>query len=457
MWAAFEKQCASTISTCIDVFGVYTSSTTCGDCPTCSCFYNETSTYYTGQWSSNNETYTCYECVCLPDNEYSCVQVATDLVEFNCPPKECITTVNGPEYCHGADDGEYCGVSVGYDVTNITGLPTFSTTKGCFPSWFCQGIPLDSIGCYFTDTSYTVYQYVNCFGQSELVSHEISPYGWYECCNSTNNCNANFTITSDEETRECTEVAYLETYYETLYQCAYSEAALTVNESIWAKILYCHASPLNLYGVDSCDYLEVYGTYTLGCFCQAYSTVYTSSSATGNIQNGVASEITYIIADLDNIDTSYKCGFSWSCDLTTGEAKVFMIEYYVTFNLTFNNYKVIDTADLLENLIAYVAGVTQLSSLDLSVVGYQKTIVSASSNTADINVEMKATFGTREAAETFSYQLMSSYFNFGTTATLDTSSVSRPETEDVAVSQSYHLHYSWIVYIFITVITFLYF
>lgn len=388
--SSWSKHCPSLL---FDYFG-----TTVG-CPTCTCSYSNTSTTsYYGSWAYDNSSFNCYACDCYPNNKTICEAIASDYGEFSCPPLACASNgVNNSEYCTSGDATSYCSYGYTFSSDNVTAMTSTSFSSGCESSWICE--PLNgNEGCYTISDPITIYTVDTCYNMTLIKTEIEATTGYIKCCEK-DNCNSALTLTRNTAT--CTNIAWADAYFTTLYECLYSEEALSYNGSLLAEILFCNLDYENLIGYDTCEYLEVLAIYYYGCNCKASSEVYTSG-VSSTVKKGLLTDITYYNDSINALSSLLGCDLSWSCDLETGEFGVDFTEYYITFDITVSASVL--TGNLTKDVAyieTYIAGVLGISVSDITVINY----------TGGTTIEIEITFSNYNTASTYQSDLSNNKYS----------------------------------------------
>jgi len=255
-----------------------------------------------------------------------------------------------------------------------------------------------------------------------------------ECCKSGDYCNADLNLDATNE-KTCTTVAWADSYITTLYECIYNEETLSANNSLVAQILFCDLGVSTLIGYDICSYVEALAKYSYGCTCKGLSAVYTYSGTTSSMQSGIELDIEYANETINYLSSLFECDIIWSCDLSSGTITAELIVYYITFDIT------VDSSTLTSNvtyntvtIIKYLAGVLSLSSTDISFVSYS----------GGTSIKIKIVFNDYSTATTYQTELSSGDYSFGSSITLDTSSVSSVKTQGTSSSEGSFIHVNYI-------------
>eukprot|EP01083_Nonionella_stella_P172907 594760_1 len=268
----------------------------------------------------------CMECTCVGSPLYrECDDIHSDHSLFpsytsgteTCAPTVSATCFSGEskntsglvsKSCYG--DDTYCGWTWTQYWSDIEDRYEY----GCQSRMFCEAFQISDGACFEIDLAYTAMNMLHGRGGCATGNEEHGVYtGLYSgvnmqeyhmCCSGTN-CNDQDIVL---DASACPYHVEINTWYESYHDCLYGD---TSPYQTWM------CEPDNGF---TCQDVQSIGNWLFGCDCTAIGYLYTRVGTDG--QASFAQQMSARLTQLDEWNTLFDCGLTFTCDLSTAQLSV---------------------------------------------------------------------------------------------------------------------------------------
>eukprot|EP01083_Nonionella_stella_P172903 594754_1 len=274
----------------------------------------------------------CMECTCYGNPPYrNCDMTVFSSGSYTsgtdtCPPTVSATCLRGEgknisaaglvsKSCYG--DDTYCGwtwkrTTDAQNTIQVGG--DYEIEWGCQSRMFCEAFQISDGACFEIDLAYTAMNMLHGRGGCATGNEEHGVYtGLYSgvnmqeyhmCCSGTN-CNDQDIVL---DASACPYHVEINTWYESYHDCLYGD---TSPYQTWM------CEPDNGF---TCQDVQSIGNWLFGCDCTAIGYLYTRVGTDG--QASFAQQMSARLTQLDEWNTLFDCGLTFTCDLSTAQLSV---------------------------------------------------------------------------------------------------------------------------------------
>eukprot|EP01083_Nonionella_stella_P003144 8955_1 len=266
----------------------------------------------------------CMECTCVGSPLYrECDDIHSDHSLFpsytsgteTCAPTVSATCFSGEskntsglvsKSCYG--DDTYCGWTWTQYWSDIEDRYEY----GCQSRMFCEAFQISDGACFEIDLAYTAM--IMLHGRGGCANEEhfmytglysgVNTQEYHMCCSGTN-CNDQDIVL---DASACPYHVEINTWYESYHDCLYGD---TSPYQTWM------CEPDNGF---TCQDVQSIGNWLFGCDCTAIGYLYTRVGTDG--QASFAQQMSARLTQLDEWNTLFDCGLTFTCDLSTAQLSV---------------------------------------------------------------------------------------------------------------------------------------